>query len=131
MYFFTFVILQIMVLIQCDLPPCPVPWQLPCHLPPWPPTYKIQLSTQHFLFSSEGYYDKATVTFTALHGIIGISWGNYYSIPMHREETEVVQVQFIKAANPKTHVFIYCQSQLALNIYDNGAKVMYDPSKVN
>jgi hypothetical protein len=89
----------------------------------------MQLSTQHFLFSSEGYYDNATVAFGALHGIIGISWGNCYGIPMHREETEFVQTQFLKAANPKTRVFVYRQSQLALNIYDNGAKVMYDPSK--
>jgi hypothetical protein len=91
----------------------------------------MQLSTQQFLFASEGYYDNATVAFAALHGVVGIDWSNCYSISVHREETLAIQAGFIKAANPKTRVFVYRQAELALSIFDNGAKVMYDPSKAN
>jgi len=91
----------------------------------------MQLSTQMFLFASEGYYDNATVAFAALHGIVGIDWSNCYSIEAHREETLAIQAGFIKAANPKTRVFVYRQAELAMNIFDYGSKVMYDPSKTN
>jgi len=91
----------------------------------------MQLSTQQFLFASEGYYDNATIAFAALHGVVGIDWSNCYSIPVHRELTLAIQAGFIKAANPKTRVFVYRQAELALSIFDNGAKAMYDPSKVN
>jgi len=132
MYFFTavaFLMLQHMVLIQGELEPCPIPWRLPCPLPPWPPTYNMQLSTQHYFYSSEGFYDNATVSFAALHGVVGIDWANHHGLPMHREETLAQQAAFIKAVNPKTRVFVYRQSELALSIFDNGSKVMYDPSK--
>src|SRR5689334_18895884 len=111
-------ILQLMILIQGDLGPCPMPWRLPCPLPPWPPTYNMQLSTQHFFYSSPEFYDNATVAFAALHGAIGLSWGNYYSLPMHRENTLAMQAAIIKAVNPNTRIFVYRQSELALNIYD-------------
>jgi hypothetical protein len=108
-----------------------MPWRLPCPLPPWQPTYDMQLSTQHYFYSSEGFYDNNTVAFAALHGVIGIDWANHYDLPMNREETLAEQAAFIKAVNPKTRVFVYRQSELALNIFDNGAKVMYDPSKTD
>ena len=114
-----------------DLPPCSMPWRLPCPLPPWPATYNMQLSTQHYFGGSENFYDNATVAFAALHGVIGIDWANHYSLPMHREDTLAQQAAIIKAVNPKTRVYVYRQSELALNIFDNGAKVMYDPSKTN
>jgi hypothetical protein len=91
----------------------------------------MQLSTLHYFSASEEFYDNATVSFAALHGVIGIDWANHYSLPMHREDTLAQQATIIKAVNPKTRVFVYRQSELALNIYDNGAKVMYDPSKTN
>jgi hypothetical protein len=50
---------------------------------------------------------------------------------MHREETLAQQAAIIKAVNPKTRVFVYRQSELALNIFDTNANVMYDPSKTN
>ncbi len=134
MHFFTFIVvlmLQFMVLIQGDLPPCSVPWRLPCPLPPWPATYNMQLSTQNYFFQSDGFYDNATVAFAAKHAVVGIDWANHYGLPMHREDTLAQQAAIIKAVNPKTRVFVYRQSELALNIFDNGAKVMYDPSKTN
>jgi len=91
----------------------------------------MQLSTQHYFGWSEGFYDNATVAFAALHGVIGIDWANHHGLPMHREDTLAQQAAIIKAVNPKTRVFVYRQSELALNIFDNGAKVMYDPSKTN
>ncbi|CAF0876021.1 unnamed protein product [Rotaria sp. Silwood1] len=123
--------LHLIILTQSELEPCPMPWRLPCPLPPWQPTYNMQLSTQHYFYSSEGFYDNETVSFAALHGIVGIDWANHYGLPMHREETLAQQAAFIKAVNPKTRVFVYRQSELALNIFDNGAKVMYDPSKTD
>jgi Hypothetical glycosyl hydrolase family 15 len=114
-----------------DLPDCPIRWRLPCPLPPWPPTYNMPLSTQHYFSGSENYYDNATVSFAALHGVIGIDWANHHNLSMHREDTLAQQAAIIKAVNPKTRVFVYRQSELALNIFDNGAKVMYDPSKTN
>jgi len=123
--------LQFMVLTQAVLPPCPVPWRLPCPLPPWPATYNMQSSTQHFFFASEGFYDEPTVAFAALHGVVGIDWSNDYSLPNHREYSLAVQAMYFKAANPKLRVFVYRQAELAMNIFDYGAKVMYDPSKTN
>ncbi|CAF3695276.1 unnamed protein product [Rotaria sordida] len=123
--------LHLILLTQSELEPCPKPWRLPCPLPPWQPTYNMQLSTQHYFYSSEGFYDNETVSFAALHGVVGVDWANHYDLPMHREETLVQQAAFIKAVNPKTRVFVYRQSELALNIFDNGAKVMYDPSKTD
>ncbi len=120
-----------MVLIHGDLPPCSIPWRLPCPLPPWPATYNMQLSTQQYFGWSEGFYDNATVAFAALHGLIGIDWANHHGLPMHREDTLAQQAAIIKAVNPKTRVYVYRNSELALNIYDTGAKVMYDPSKTN
>ena len=132
MYSFIFtavLMLPLVMLTRSGLAPCSKPWRLPCPLPPWPPTYNMQLSTQHYFYASEGFYDNTTVTFAALHGVIGIDWSNHYRLPMHREETLAQQAAFIKAVNPKTRVFVYRQSELAINIFDNGAKVMYDPSK--
>ncbi len=114
---------------QCELPPCPYPWRLPCPLPPWPPTYNMQLSTQYFFGPTKEFFDNATLEFAALHGVVGIPWYNYYGHPVHREETLAQQAALIKAVNPKTRVFVYRQAELALNIYDTNAKVMYDPSK--
>ena len=128
---FGVLILQFVGLSQGDLAPCPISWRLPCPLPPWPPTYNMQLSTQQYFYSSEGFYDNATVAFAALHGVVGVDWANHYGLPMHREDTLAQQAAIIKAVNPKTRVFVYRQSELALNIFDNGAKVMYDPSKTN
>jgi hypothetical protein len=91
----------------------------------------MQLSTQHYFGGSPGFYDNATVAFAALHGVIGIDWANHYNLSMHREETLAQQAAIIKAVNPKTRVFVYRQSELALNIFDNGANVMYDSSKTN
>ena len=88
----------------------------------------MQLSTQQYFYASEGFYDNATVSFAALHGVVGIDWANHYGLPMHREDTLAQQAAFIKAVNPKTRVFVYRQSELALNIFDTNAKVMYDPS---
>ncbi|CAF1341309.1 unnamed protein product [Adineta ricciae] len=124
-------ILQCIILIESKLDPCPISWRLPCPLPPWSPTYNMQLSTQYYFYSSEGFYDNATVAFAALHGVVGIDWANHYGLPMHREETLAQQAAIIKNVNPQTRVFVYRQSELALNIFDNGAKVMYDPSKTN
>jgi len=124
-------ILQSVLLIQADLPACSMPWRLPCPLPPWPPTYNMQLSTQNYFGSSPEFYDNETVAFAALHGVIGIDWANHFSLPMHREETLAQQAAIIKAVNPKTRIYVYRQSELALNIFDNGAKVMYDPTKTN
>jgi len=134
MHFFTVIsilMLQLMVLIQGDLPPCSFPWRLPCPLPVWPATYNMQLSTQHYFYSSYDFYDNVTVAFAALHGVIGIDWSNHYGLPMHREETAVIQAAYIKAVNPKTRVYVYRNSELALNVFDNCAKIMYDPSKAN
>jgi len=117
--------------ISGTLPPCPMPWRLPCPLPPWPPTYDMQLSTQQYFYSSEGFYDNNTIEFAAKHGVIGIDWANHFGLPTHREETLAQQAAFIKAINPKTRVFVYRQSELALNIFDNGAKAMYDPTKAD
>ncbi len=125
------VVLQLIVFIQGDLPPCPIRWRLPCPLPPWTHTYNMQLSTQHYFSGSPGFYDNATVAFAALHGVIGIDWANHDNFSMHREETLAQQAAIIKAVNPKTRVFVYRQSELALNIFDTNAKVMYDPSKTN
>jgi hypothetical protein len=91
----------------------------------------MQLSTQQYFGWSEGFYDNATVSFAAFHGVVGIDWTNYYGLPMHREDTLAQQAAIIKAVNPKTRVYVYRNSELALNIYDNAAKVMYDPSKTN
>jgi hypothetical protein len=91
----------------------------------------MKLSTQHYFGGSEDFYDNATVAFAALHGVVGIDWANHYGLPMHREDTLAIQAAIVKAINPKTRVFVYRQSELALNIFDNGAKVMYDPSKTN
>jgi hypothetical protein len=91
----------------------------------------MQLSTQHYFYSSEDFYDNATVSFAALHGVVGVDWANHLGLPMHREDTLAQQAAIIKAVNPKTRVFVYRQSELALNVFDNGAKVMYDPSKTN
>jgi len=91
----------------------------------------MQSSTQHYFFASEGFYDDATVAFAALHGVVGIDWANDYGLPIHREYSLAVQAIAFKAANPKLRVFVYRNSELALNIYDAGAKVMYDPSKTN
>jgi hypothetical protein len=134
MHFFTVVgiiTLQFMALTQGVLPPCSMPWRLPCPLPPWPATYNMQLSTQNYFSSSEGFYDNATVAFAALHGVIGIDWTNHKGLPMHREDTLAQQAALIKAVNPKIRVYVYRNSELALNVFDNGAKVMYDPSKTN
>jgi hypothetical protein len=91
----------------------------------------MQLSTQQFLNPSEDFYDNATVAFAAKHAVVGIPWYNDYNLPMHREETLVIQAAYIKAVNPKTRIFVYRNAELALNIYDTCAKVMYDPSKTN
>jgi hypothetical protein len=91
----------------------------------------MQLSTQNYFSSSEGFYDNATVAFAALHGVIGIDWTNHKGLPMHREDTLGEQAALIKAVNPKIRVYVYRNSELALNVFDNGAKVMYDPSKTN
>jgi hypothetical protein len=91
----------------------------------------MQLSTQYYFYASGEFYDNDTVAFAALHGVVGIDWANHNSLPMHREDTLAQQAVIIKAVNPKTRVFVYRQSELALNIFDNGAKVMYDPSKTN
>lgn len=123
--------LQSILLIQADLPACPISWRLPCPLPPWPATYNMQLSTQNYFYSSPDFYDNETIAFAALHGVVGIDWANHYSLPMHREDTLAQQAAIIKAINPKTRVFVYRQSELALNIFDTGAKVMYDPTKTN
>ena len=134
MYFFITInifIFNSIALTIGDLPACPMPWRLPCPLPPWSATYNMQLSTQHYFATSEGFYNNDTVIFAAQHGVIGIDWSNQYSIPMHREDTLAQQAEIIKAINPKTRIFVYRQSELALNIFDNGAKVMYDPSKTN
>ncbi len=134
MHFFTVIsilMLQLMLLIQGDLPPCSVPWRLPCPLPPWPATYNMRLSTQNYFFGSADFYDNETVAFAAKHAIVGIDWANHYGLPMHREETLVIQTAYIKAVNPKTRVYVYRNSELALSIYDSGAQVMYDPSKTN
>ena len=128
MKMFLWAMLALTMSVRADLEPCPVPWRLPCPLPPWPATYNMQLSTQQYFYSSEGFYDNATVNFAALHGVVGIDWANHYGLPMHREETLAQQAAFIKAVNPQTRVFVYRQSELALNIFDNGAKAMYDPS---
>ncbi|CAF3351402.1 unnamed protein product [Rotaria socialis] len=120
---------HVVIFTQCELAPCPIQWRLPCPLPPWSPTYNMQLSTQHYFYSSEGYYDNQTVFFAALHGVVGIDWANHYGLPMHREDTLAQQAAYIKNMNPKTRVFVYRQSELALNIFDNGAKVMYDTTK--
>ncbi|CAF1414692.1 unnamed protein product [Adineta ricciae] len=130
-FIITTFILQYIILIESKLDPCPISWRLPCPLPPWPSTYNMQLSTQYYFYSSEGFYDNATVAFAALHGVVGIDWANHYGLPMHREETLAQQAAIIKSVNPQTRVFVYRQSELALNIFDNGAKVMYDPSKTN
>ena len=127
----TAVIVHFITFIRSDLPPCSIEWRLPCPLPPWPPTYNMQLSTQNYFSSSKGFYNNATVMFAALHGVIGIDGSNHYGLPMHREDTLAQQAAIIKTVNPKTRVFVYRQSELALNIYDNGAKVMYDPTKTN
>ncbi len=124
-------LLQLLVLTQGLLPPCPVPWRLPCPLPPWPATYNMQLSTQQYLYASEGFYDNATVAFAALHGVIGIDWINHYGLPAHREDTLSIQAALIKDANPKTRVFVYRNAELALNIFDTCSQVMYDHSKTN
>ena len=123
--------LESIALVDGTLGPCPISWRLPCPLPPWPATYNMQLSTQQYFGSSEGFYDNNTVAFAALHGVIGIDWANHYGLPQNREETLAQQAAIIKAANPKTRVYVYRQSELALNIFDNGAKVMYDPTKTN
>lgn len=128
MKMFLWAMLALAMSVRADLAPCPVPWRLPCPLPPWPATYNMQLSTQQYFYSSEGFYDNATVNFAALHGVVGIDWANHYGLPMHREDTLAQQAAFIKAVNPQTRVFVYRQSELALNIFDNGAKAMYDPS---
>jgi len=120
---------QIVLLTRGDLPACPVSWRLPCPPPPWSATYKMQLSTQHYFGSSPNFYDNATTNFAALHGVIGIDWANSYNISMHREDTLAEQAAIIKRINPETRVFVYRQSELALNVFDNGAKVMYDPTK--
>ncbi|CAF4116763.1 unnamed protein product, partial [Adineta steineri] len=99
---------------QGKLDPCPIPWRLPCPLPPWPRTYNMQLSTQNYFGSSEDFYDNETVSFAALHGVIGVDWANHYSLPMHREDTLAQQAAIIKAVNPKTRVFVYRQAELAL-----------------
>jgi hypothetical protein len=91
----------------------------------------MQLSTQHYFERSEGFYDNATVSFAALHGVVGIDWANHLGSPTHREDTLAEQAAIIKAVNPKTRVYVYRQSELALNVFDNGAKVMYDPTKTN
>jgi len=109
MHFFTIIgllMLQLMVLIQGALPPCSVPWRLPCPLPPWPATYNMQLSTQHYFGWSEGFYDNETVAFAALHGVIGIDWANHHGLPMHREDTLAQQAAIIKAVNPKTRGYV-------------------------
>jgi hypothetical protein len=132
MYFFVItgvLLFQLVMLTQGELGPCPIPWRLPCPAPPWPPTYNMQMSTQNYFSRSEGYYDNATVTFAALHGVIGIDWANHYELPMHREDTLAQQATFIKAVNPKTRIYVYRNSELALNVFDTGAKVMYDRSK--
>ncbi|CAF0936302.1 unnamed protein product [Adineta steineri] len=116
---------------QGKLDPCPIPWRLPCPLPPWPRTYNMQLSTQNYFGSSEDFYDNETVSFAALHGVIGVDWANHYSLPMHREDTLAQQAAIIKAVNPKTRVFVYRQAELALNIFDTNAIVMYNSSKTN
>jgi hypothetical protein len=134
MHYFTVIsvfTLHLLALVQAELPPCSMPWRLPCPLPPWPPTYNMQLSTQKYFGWSDGFYDNATVALAALHGVIGIDWANYHTLPNHREETLAQQAAIIKAVNPKTRVYVYRQSELALSIFDNGAKVMYDPSKTN
>jgi hypothetical protein len=123
--------LQLMVSIHGELPPCSMPWRLPCPLPPWPATYNMQLSTQYYFYSSGEFYDNDTVAFAALHGVVGIDWANHLNLPMHREDTLAEQAAIIKAVNPKTRVYVYRQSELALNVFDNGAKVMYDPTKTN
>ncbi len=120
-----------MILVQGDLEPCSVPWRLPCPPTPWPPTYNMQASTQHYFFASEGFYDNDTVAFAALHGVVGIDWANHIGLPMHREDTLGQQAAFIKAVNPKTRVFVYRNSELALNVFDNGSAVMYDASKAD
>ena len=124
-------LLNFLTFASSDLPACPIERRLPCPLPPWPPTYNMQLSTQNYFYSSKSFYNNATVTFAALHGVVGIDWANHYGLPMHREDTLAEQATIIKSVNPKTRVFVYRQSELALNIFDNGAKVMYDPSKTN
>ena len=89
----------------------------------------MALSTQHYFYSSEGFYDNDTVAFAARHGVVGIDWANHYGLPMHREETLAQQAAIIKAVNPKTRVYVYRQAELALNIFDTGAEVMYDATK--
>ncbi|CAK9188723.1 unnamed protein product [Sphagnum troendelagicum] len=121
----------LVLLAEAELPPCSIPWRLPCPLPPWPHTYNMQLSTQQYFFSSPDFYDNATVAFAALHGVVGIDWANNYGHPVHREETLAQQAALIKAVNPTTRVFVYRQSELALNIFDTGANAMYDPSKAS
>ncbi|CAF3555216.1 unnamed protein product [Rotaria socialis] len=122
---------QLIIRTQCELGPCPISWRLPCPLPPWPPTYNMQLSTQQYFYSSEGFYNNQTLAFAALHGVVGIDWINHFGLPNHREETLAQQAALIKAVNPKTRVFVYRNAELALNIYDTGAKVMYDPTKTD
>lgn len=122
---------QLIVSVRCTLSPCPGPWRLPCPLPPWPSTYNMQQSTQNYFYSSTEFYDNDTVAFAALHGVIGIDWANHYSTPTNREATLTQQASIIKSVNPNTRVFVYRQSELALNVFDNGAKVMYDPTKTN
>jgi hypothetical protein len=91
----------------------------------------MQLSTQQYFYASKDFYDNETLEFAALHGVVGIDWSNSYGHPAHREETSAQQAALIKAVNPKTRVFVYRQSQLALNIFDTSANVMYDPSKAS
>lgn len=99
-------------------------------LPPWPPTYQMNLSTIIQPCNDSGPFDPA---FGAKFGVADYDWSNQKQLwvntkPMDCERLLVTQAELNRKINPKSRAFVYRNLVKALNWFGSVREKLDDPA---
>ena len=114
---------------RVDGKPVPEPWPTNPGKS-WAPTWDMSMSTVMMPCNTSGWFDPSLA---AQYGIADFDWSNARAMwanqrPMDDGARLITQAAMVKAANPKTHVWIYRNLVKALSWYAAVGEKLADPA---